>query len=226
MDESLKCNIGTLNARGMNNYIKRSKIFNWAKTQRIDILFLQETFWTAEILQKCCNDWDGECYINPTDSSHSRGVAILISKHLLHHLKSVFKSDDGRLILINIEHENTILTLVSIYAPNVLNDRISFFEKSQSWIQQHALNLDNLIVGGDFNCIYSPEDRISGIVEKCAKSLLKFTYNLHLTDIWRYINKIITENTYINPLYNKSNSRIDYIFINEQFKPYVQHASI
>ena len=81
------------------------------------------------------------------------------------------------IIIINIEHENTIITLVSIYAPNVLSDRISFLEKSQSWVQQHAINLDNLIVGGDFNCIYSPEDCISGIVEKCAKSLLIFTYN-------------------------------------------------
>jgi hypothetical protein len=49
---------------------------------------------------------------------------------LLHYeLINKYNDTDGRLILINVEINNTIFTLVYIYAPNCRSSRSSFFKK-------------------------------------------------------------------------------------------------
>ena len=71
-------------------------------------------------------------------------------KKLLHYeLINKYNDTDGRLILINVEINNTIFTLVCIYAPNCRSSRNSFFKKVSDKIQEHGISIP--IVGGDFN---------------------------------------------------------------------------
>lgn len=46
---------------------------------------------------------------------------------------------------MNIEHDNNIITLVNVYAPNLENLRINFFKKVAKWISLYAMNEENLI---------------------------------------------------------------------------------
>jgi exonuclease III len=68
-----------------------------------------------------------------------------------------YNDTDGRLILINVEINNTIFTLVCIYAPNCRSSRNSFFKKVTDKIQEHGIGIP--IVGGDFNETLKSIDR-------------------------------------------------------------------
>ena len=95
-------------------------------------------------------DWPGPSYHCVTDSAHSRGVTVMLRKDLPFTLISKHTSDDGRKILLNISIEHEVYTIVNIYAPNVVADKISFFKKLSTWIKQNALTVHRIILLGDF----------------------------------------------------------------------------
>ena len=64
----------------------------------------------------------------------SRGVSILINKNLPFIILNVHKSNDGRIILLNCEILENIITIVNIYAPNNEKLRIEFFNKIKSFV--------------------------------------------------------------------------------------------
>ena len=72
----------TLNVRGLNDCNERRKLFSWLKDTKPDIKCLQETFCTSKLLPLFNSEWTGKAYHSLSDSSHSRGVAILVSSNL------------------------------------------------------------------------------------------------------------------------------------------------
>ena len=139
--------------------MKRQSLFHWSKDNRIDILCLQETFSTKDNCSSVYNDWEGETYHSLSDSSHSRGVSILIWSGFEYNFLSCNRSQDGRRIILNIECDNEILCIVSVYAPNQEQNRIDFFKKLICWIDQHSSNDNGIILCGDFNCAIESIDR-------------------------------------------------------------------
>lgn len=73
-----------------------------------------------------------------TKKSNTR--SILFQKILSLIIHNVHKSDDGRILLINIEYEQNIITLVNIYAPNSEGERCKLKKKLASWVSQYCLN--------------------------------------------------------------------------------------
>jgi exonuclease III len=53
------------------------------------------------------------------DTFASRGIGIVINKSLNYEIMAKFTDEDGRMILINIQIENSVFSMVSIYAPNL-----------------------------------------------------------------------------------------------------------
>ena len=94
-NNTLELVTATLNVRGLRNKDSRSAVFQWANEKKIDILFLQETFWTQDIISQCETEWDGSCYYTLSDSKHSRGVAILISNFFKYSLTHKHQTNDG-----------------------------------------------------------------------------------------------------------------------------------
>ena len=82
-------------------------------------------------------------------------------------------------LLININHNNKILTLLNIYAPNNENEKNDFFMKIITWICQNARNLDNIILCGDFNCQFYEDNNDKGV--STFKKILKM---MDLNDCW------------------------------------------
>ena len=221
--------VGTLNVRGLNDSTKRRTILNWLKEKNIDIICLQETFLKDETKHLLLDEWEGKVILNTSNSSHSRGCAILFKKHFDYEVMNSFCDNDGRQILLNIKHANQIYTIVCLYAPNNESHRKAFFNHTVKWIHQNALNLKNPCVCGDLNCALEPIDRLGSSNNKSSAVNLKtLLLKLSLVDVFRKKWPSKKEYTY----YNKSRtiqSRIDYILGSEYMfsrvnKIYTLHA--
>ena len=66
----------SLNVRGLNKTIKRRQVFRWLHQQKSDVVFLQETYSSAQNLKSWEAEWGGKM-IGSHGTNHSRGVMIL-----------------------------------------------------------------------------------------------------------------------------------------------------
>ena len=126
MTMSQEFKILSYNCHGLNDYAKRRKLFSWFESQTLDIIMLQETFCTDKLEPYMRASWKGKVKLSLTDSSHSRGVAILFHKKFAGIILDSYSLKDG-LIIANVELAGEMLSLVSLYAPNNESDKIIFF---------------------------------------------------------------------------------------------------
>ena len=112
----LKLSVCTLNVRGLRENQKRQTVFHWLKQQNTDLICLQETYCTSNIVTKFEKEWNGKSFHCLSTSSHKCGVSILTSKRLDIEVKDVHFDKCGRKILINCNIQNENFTLVGIYA--------------------------------------------------------------------------------------------------------------
>ena len=194
----------SLNARGLNDYSKRQTLYDWLRDINCNIVFLQETHYVTDKENIYNARWQGSNYHCFSTSTHSGGVSILFQKNLHFTVHSVYKLDDGRILLINMEYEQNVITLVNIYAPNSENERCKFFKKLASWISQYCLNEENIILAGDFNSSHKAKT-------KCCKIINDLKYKYNLIDIWDKINPEKEGNTWCDSN-STPQTRIDYIF--------------
>ena len=151
----------------------------------------------------------GACFWNP-GGNRSRGVGIVCNVSLDFEDLEVKRDFDGRLINLKLSIHYWQLQIMCIYAPNDPRCRSEFF---QAW--GDTFPGIPLFLGGDFNCIDSPEldkaggDSLSG--DKGSVELKDFADFLSLYDVFRVKfpkRKLFTR-------HNKSNtnlSRIDRIY--------------
>ena len=78
--DAFDINIGTLNVRGLNSKEKRCIVYSWIKKNSYRICMLQETYCTQANNVKFEKGWRGDVIHSCTNSTHSRGVSILLSK--------------------------------------------------------------------------------------------------------------------------------------------------
>ena len=208
----------SINIRGLNNKTKRQTLFHWLDINNFDIVLLQETFCTKENQETFTKDWKGNSFHCLSSSTHSKGVSILIQNKFDHKCLSCFSDENGRKILINIDHNGHTYSICSIYAPTEVTQRKLFFHSSQKWIEEKALNTNCLTIGGDFNCSLTNKDRKTPNVDRSRDAFKKFISNLKLKDTYSQLNADKLGYTYSNA--NGSvQSRIDYILCSEYMKP-------
>ncbi len=210
----------------MNNEEKRRIIFRWISDNNIKVAFLQETFCTREFSKFKDLGWSGEIKHNLSDSSHSRGVAIMFHSSLDYNIKNIHKKEDSRAILINATIENVDVTLCSVYAPNEPRNRIEFFKNLKFWIARNSDSPENIIIGGDFNCALNENDRKNntGNTDTSRTHLKTLLKGLKLSDTW-YIKNTRTQYTYTDPT-NNSKSRIDYFFTSDEIKYKIKNIKL
>ena len=88
-------------------------------------------------------DFKGSLY-----QSNSRGVAIWIKKNVEFKLIDEYKDNEGRLLLINVEINNAIYTIINIYAPNNMKKRNTFFKQVDRFINEYSIG--QIILAGDY----------------------------------------------------------------------------
>ena len=96
LDSKKPLKLLSLNVRGLGNCDEKSSLFHWLNKYhdaKNKIIFLQETHVTKDKEPKWEKIWDGEMkFANGT--SNSRGVAILLPKHLEYEIMDI-KRDPG-----------------------------------------------------------------------------------------------------------------------------------
>ena len=183
----------TINVRGIRSPEKRRKIFHWICEKKYDIVFLQETFLTADLKEKVDQEWKGKAIYNFSDSNHSRGVAILFSSVLNVSIVNTHKSNDGRKLLVNAKLNDKMFTFVNLYSPNNLNVQKEFYQRARTWINNYALDENHIFVAGDMNT--SCKSTNWKYYLQCMKSL-------KLIDVFDYINPGQDCKTWVNPVYS------------------------
>ena len=86
--------------------------------------------------------------------------------------------------------------MLSIQTPNMKLLHTEFLKTLYTWILKYALNLNNIIVAGDFNVCSFPEDRFP-LSKFCDKSVIQFKEllrNCRLIDSWFYKYASTNEN--------------------------------
>ena len=217
--KSLK--LGTLNVRGLCNHKTRRKTFYWLNKLNFDIIFLQETYCKNNFVSTFDSSWKGHIVHATTDSSHSRGVCIMFREKLNVKILNSKCCDDGRILLLNVKIHDEVYCLTNICAPNSEIERKAFFTTVENWIQNHSVNVTQIIIGGDFNCCLLDNDREpkTHLRDASRKVLLDLIKNFNLTDCWEATARSNDKFTFIDKQF-KTKSRLDYIFVSENINMY------
>lgn len=169
----------SFNTNGLRNQSKLEKLL--VKCKNNDILCLQETNWTDNIMKDIKIKWKDMVYVN-NGTEKSCGVAILIKNDIVENIKELYSDKTGRIIIIEFKYKNIVYRLINVYAPNIETDRKVFFLGLGKWC------VGNCIMVGDFNLKSTRLDLATGKEFKndtSRKVFLKMMEERQLIDIWR-----------------------------------------
>ncbi|CAC5423399.1 E3.1.11.2 [Mytilus coruscus] len=153
-----------------------------------------------------------------------QGVAIMVANSVKDKTKLVYKDDEGRFIHVSYETDGQFFNFVSVYAPNNCIERARYFKFVNSYIE----NLQNVIIGGDFNTTLSNLDKggkSKHSFDEAYRELNKTICNCNIFDVWRARNegkKIFSWKRICNNILQQS--RIDYFLISKSLSPNVQNV--
>ena len=109
------------------------------------------------------------------------------------------------------------IVLVNIYAPNDVNQQVSFFKELQEQLQEFSE--ETIIIGGDFNCTLSEKDKKGGNLSNRKHTVVEEINKLcnlyDLNDIWRSLNPDTEEYTWRNKSF-KIQCRLDFFLISKK----------
>lgn len=210
INDNSELNVCTWNVGGIHNPIKRRKILSFLKKEKVHVALLQETHLTSQEHLKLKRDWVGQVF-SSSFTSKSRGVAILIHKHLPLMNAQTISDKSGRYISLKGTLHGQSVSFLNIYFPPVQsNDFITqAFSSFSDWV------CDNSVIAGDFNCylssIMDKSPSRQSQIPKRAKALLDTCNELDLVDTWRVLHPNDKEFTFFSGVH-KTSSRIDLIF--------------
>ena len=206
-----KLKILTINVNGLNNLSKRNKIFNFLKTNKIDITLMEETHSTRNAEKQWQKGWDGMSFWNSGPTHQTAGIASLFSENFQGKIQIIKNDYTGRIPPISFALNKQLFNIVNIYGASKPYQRENFFQ----YLNDFTINTQNTIIGGDFNMVEELKDRLGGAVNNThllgsenLKTLIRIQ-NLH--DTWRKVSLEKDEFTYHR---NQSNihSRLDRIY--------------
>ena len=204
--------IGSMNVRGLANNKKRLDVFDWLKGKNMDIYCLQDTHSDPISEVEFADDWDGKCILN-SNSSSSRGVAILLSSTLKAEIKALHIQSDGNLIMAYVSIlDNFEFLLITLYGPN--KDDPNFYLKLKELLERETLPI---IICGNWNLAQNYHLDTFGYRHennKSAQSTVKqMTSVLDLTDPWRRGNMGIRKYTWFSSKAPRQMARLDFFLV-------------
>ena len=207
-------NILSLNVNGLRNYDKRKILFRKFKEQKLDIICLQETYVTEDVVNKWKKEWGGEL-VYSVGTGRSKGQLILLGKHLLYDHEVIHCSD--RLLIIKLIVDNESICVCNAYAPNSTNEISRFMNDVTDFLFEIAV--DKIIMCGDFNTVACNEkDIISGEKhsETAVNNFNDFIDDNNFYDAYRILNPETIEYSWSRMIRgNLIARRLDYIFLSE-----------
>lgn len=185
----------SINVRGLNERVKRRKLFRWVKNNRADICFVQEAHSTADQEKIWRSEWGGTILFSH-GTSRARGVAILIKPGFDISIIDLYQDSVGRFVIVDAKIQDTSFKLVNIYAPNSEENQINFYHHLRKKMKDNIDATENIKIGGDWNVIQNTLLDRKGGVEIKDSDKRKLVLNelelireiFHICDIWRVKN--------------------------------------
>lgn len=139
----------TINCKGLRDDFKRKCIFYRCKELGINISFLQETHLISKReFDTWIKEWGGRgCW--SFGQWHSCGVGILLGSKFDYNFVSFRHDFEGRLLVLDIDVNNTKLRLVNVYCPNNAKERKEFIDNLNVYLSTSR----KIILGGDWNFV-------------------------------------------------------------------------
>ena len=207
-------NILSLNVNGLRNITKRKVLFKKFKEYKYDVICLQETYITEEIVDQWKREWGGE-FVYSVGTNRSKGQVILFRKNLPFNFTVLYSSD--RIIVVNLDTNSSSYCIVNAYAPSTTNSTHDFLNNLTGVIND--VDFLNLIVCGDFNSVLSNDlDIISGDLHSdlSVQNFVNFNHMNDLTDSFRLFNPDRKEYSWSRMIKGALIARrLDYILIND-----------
>lgn len=150
-----KLKIVSINVNGLNIAAKRRAIFNILRGSGATFCLLQETHGTKDTNQLWQREWGGQAFFS-NGSQSSRGVAILVSRNFPIADHKISTDENGRIIIMDVDIDETTYTIGSFYAPtqDKPGEQITALENLEQLLEKFSTN--NSIIAGDFNCFLDP----------------------------------------------------------------------
>ena len=217
----------SLNVRGLRNKKKRRTLFRKFKSDKYDIICLQETYLSKKDIYDIRNEWGINFHL-AEGTNNSKGLITLFSKYIdFSNIECIHASE--RCLISNITIDGTLFAIVNIYAPCISTEKIEFLNFIKLNINQLCTDLSNqLILLGDFNIVIDNKlDIISGEYHSAniVKRFSNLINDLLLVDVWRSMHGNRKEFSWSkNTPYTAR--RIDYIFTSEYLIPFCKSSDI
>lgn len=195
----------------MNNPVKRSKVLTKLKKEKAQVLFLQETHLPQQEHEKLKRFGFRKTFYSSYRTKQKRGVAILIPNSVQFELLKEVRDKEGRFVLIKGKLENTMVTMINVYAPP--ESTKCFFKNLFDTIAIETEGI--LICGGDYNVVMNHNlDTTSSKNSKkhLTKSINTLVQEMGLIDVWREFHPLERDYTHYSVPHSVY-SRIDYFII-------------
>ena len=176
-------NLATFNVRGLRDSSKCTGLLGELKNLCGDVAAVQETHFTC----------GADCRVLESDfnvfsaygSRASAGVSLLVGCSLDADVDVVFAGDGGRLVVADVAVKSFKFRLVAVYASNIVAERISFFRRLASFLD----DTKRLVLMVDWNAILDPNiDKIgrgARRLGRCESNLVGLMTRHNLVDRFR-----------------------------------------
>lgn len=196
-------------------------MFAHMKTLASDIMFLQETHLRSSEFTKLKKAWIGQIFCSKNDD-RARGTAILIKKGIPFIPLQTVSDTRSRYVIVTGNLYGTQVTLANVYGPNW--DDSVFFTNFIAALPD--LNNNQLIIGGDFNCVLYPKldrskPRPNNKISNSGAVIQSFIDTYALFDPWRKNNPTARQYSFFSPVH-RSFSRIDFFLVDSRILPMVK----
>ena len=125
----------------LNQRNKRSKIFNYLKTNKTDIALLQETHLSNETEKNWQREWSGMSFWHTGRNHQTAEQAILLANNFRGKIQNILKDYPGRILSFVVNIDKQPFRIINIYGPNKPHNR----EHSYQSLTNYITNVSNII---------------------------------------------------------------------------------
>ena len=221
------------NVKGLQNSLKRIKIFEYLKNSvgSNGFLFLQETHSSLADWKKW-GEWIKRTYIFSLGKTNSCGVAIgYVGNNKVAVLDK--KNDkNGCILILDVMVDETNFVLVNIYNPNTETEQVKtlldlgkMLEIIKDFSDKH------IVLAGDFNFFFDTSlDSYGGkptLKKKAIAKFIKLKEKFDLCDIWRIGNpktkRYTFQQKHVSGIIQR---RLDYFYISNSMQVSVKNSNV
>uniref|UniRef100_A0A803JJM6 exodeoxyribonuclease III n=1 Tax=Xenopus tropicalis TaxID=8364 RepID=A0A803JJM6_XENTR len=229
-NNSIDCTFFSYNVNGINEPVKRSLIFNECRRAKSKIVMLQESHFKVNHTPYINLKNFPHVFFSNNPTKKATGVITMLHRDLPYTHKETLTDKEGRFLIVKGKLAELKCTIANVYVPN--QGQIIFLRQFLEILENFAEGL--IILGGDFNLTLNPlidtSSLRTNISYRGLKEIKKLLAEQRLIDIWRTKNPKKRDFTHFSKT-NNVYSRIDYIFISQQWahlfnKTFIGNSSV